>query len=142
MIQNSSALEASYWVYMLDSIKVDRYGDSELTFNEILVQTRLKMVFHQIMIKMYRRLIWYQFSIKHQKVTCNALPLRHLINPFPHTTTLQQTSLKTSDSAKKYENLFKWEFNYWKELETLWKNKKFYFPHNVFSVCICERVND
>ena len=48
-------------------------------------------------------------------------------NPFPHTTSLQQT-------PKKLKKPFKWMHNYWIELKTYWQNQK-WLVFSTFGFC-------
>ena len=59
----------------------------------------------------------------------------------PHTTNLQQTTLKTS--RQNHGNPHKWKYNYWK-LKTMWQKEKllvlsnFSFCHIVFNWCLLQ----
>ena len=56
---------------------------------------------------------------------------RQLLNRFPHTTNLQQTTLKTYQNNIR-NSPFKWNYNYWIELKTWWQKAKFVVLSNFF----------
>ena len=70
------------------------------------------------------------------KSTYSAQYLIDIFKPFPHTTNLQKTTMRTS--RQHYGMFHNGKCNYWIELKTLWQKEKllvlsnFSFTHNVF----------
>ena len=76
----------------------------------------------------------------------NSLALK--VNPFLHEANLQQTTLKIL--VKNMRNLYKWRYNYWNKLKTLWQKVNLLvlsnnsICHNVFKsplLQMCQNVS-
>ena len=86
---------------------------------------------------------WWQMEkllICHEQLyflsQCFQSHLHQYLSPFPHATSLQQTTLNIF--CQKLENLYNWMDNLWLKVKTLWLKEKllvlsnFFFCHYVF----------
>ena len=64
-----------------------------------------------------------------------------LINPFPHTTIMQQTTIKHVPVVKNIEKHYKCKFCYQKELKALWQMEKLLIMSNFSSATMFSKLS-
>ena len=68
--------------------------------------------------------------------------LNILVKPFQHTTQYAAKDFENLPGSKNVDNLFKWQYDYWIELKTLWQRRNCSISPfaTMFSTVVCCRL--